>query len=336
MLPMALRPLRIIIPGGSGQVGTVLARHFHDNGHDVTTISRHPSTAVEWKTARWDGKTAGAWMGVVDGADVMINLAGRSVNCRYSPLHRHQILTSRTITTGLLGRAVAEAKHPPAVWLNASTATIYRHSFDRAMGEDDGELGGNEPEAPSKWKFSIDVAQSWERAFFHADIAPATRRVAMRSAMIMSPDQGGIFDALLRLVRWGLGGKAASGRQYISWIHDVDFIRAVEFVIGHADLEGAVNLSSPHPVPNREFMNCLRREWCTSYVGVPAARWMLELGAVALQTETELVLKSRRVVPQRLLKSGFEFHFPKWRSACHDLIQRWRATRDQDRSSLPA
>jgi uncharacterized protein (TIGR01777 family) len=334
MLRMALGPLRIVIPGGSGQMGTVLARHFYDNGHDVTTIARHPYRA-EWKTATWDGKSAGPWMKLIDAADIVINLAGRSVNCRYSNVHRHEILTSRTITTALVGQAIAEAKHPPALWLNASTATIYRHSMDRPMDERAGEIGSTEPGAPAKWGFSIQVATSWERAFFNAEIAATTRRVAMRSAMLMSPDTGGTFDILLRLVRWGLGGRAASGRQYVSWIHDADFIRAVEFLIEHGDLDGAVNLSSPNPLPNREFMDCLRSAWCTSYIGLPAARWMLELGALAMQTETELILKSRRVIPKRLLDAGFEFHFPMWRGACHDLVRRWRDLQEQANANLP-
>ncbi len=191
------------------------------------------------------------------------------------------------------------------------------------MDDVTGELGGSEPDAPPKWRFSIDVATSWERAFFAADV-PHTRRVAMRSAMTMSPDPGGVFDTLLWLVRWGLGGKAGSGKQYVSWIHDVDFIRAVEFLIENESLSGPVNLASPCPVPNREFMSCLRRAWCTSYIGLPATRWMLEIGAVLLRTETELILKSRRVVPRRLTDAGFEFHFPNWRGACVDLVERWR------------
>jgi uncharacterized protein (TIGR01777 family) len=320
---MALRsPLRIVIPGGSGQIGHLLARHFHEQGHSVTTIARHPQSA-EWKTLIWNGSDLGDWARAIDGANVVINLAGRSVNCRYNVRNRREITTSRTITTALVGQAIAQAADPPALWLNASTATIYRHSLNRPMDETTGELGGNELGAPEKWRFSIDVATSWEQAFFSA-MTPHTRKIALRSAMTMSPDPGGIFDTLLRLVRWGLGGPAASGRQYISWIHDVDFIRAIEFLIAHEELSGPVNICSPFPLTNRKFMHCLRRSWCTSYIGLPATRWMLEIGAILLRTETELVLKSRRVVPRRLLDSGFEFHFPNWRGACCDLVQRWR------------
>jgi len=219
--------------------------------------------------------------------------------------------------------AIARAAEPPRLWLNASTATIYRHSLDVPMDEISGEIGGSEPNVPANWRFSIEVATAWERAFFALEL-PHTRRIAMRCAMIMSPGDGGAFDPLLRLVRWGLGGASGSGRQYVSWIHDVDFIRAIEFLIARQDISGVVNIASPHPIPNRKFMSCLRRSWCTSYIGLPTPSWMLSIGAVLLRTETELVLKSRRVVPRRLLEAGFDFHFPNWRGACQDLVTRWR------------
>lgn len=316
------RPLRIVIPGGTGQIGQILARHFHEQGHAVTVLSRHPRPA-EWQTLLWDAQELGEWTELIEDSDVVINLAGRSVNCRYNAANRREIKNSRTISTGVVGRAIAKAAKPPRVWLNASTATIYRHALDRPMDEITGELGGNESGLPDKWGFSIDVATSWERAFFAAE-TPSTRKVAMRSAMTMSPDSGGVFDHLLRLVRWGLGGPSGSGRQYISWIHDVDFVRAVDFLIENEALSGVVNISSPCPLPNEEFMCCLRRAWCTSYIGLPAPRWMLSIGAVFLGTETELVLKSRRVVPRRLGEAGFDFHFPNWRGACQDLVHRWR------------
>lgn len=315
-------PLRIVLSGGSGQVGQILARHFHEQGHSVTVVARHPKPA-EWQTVVWDASSLGAWADVLDGADVVINLAGHSVNCRYNDANRREIKNSRIFTTNLIGQAITRSSHPPRLWMNASTATIYRHALDRSMDEFTGEVGGNEPNAPRKWQFSIDVATGWERTLFAAD-TPGTRKIALRSAMIMSPDRGGIFDALLGLVRWGLGGPAGSGRQYVSWIHDVDFIRAIEFLIAHEELNGPVNISSPFPIQNRKLMFCLRRAWCTSYIGVPAPRWALAIGAILLRTETELVLKSRRVVPRLLLDSGFEFHFPNWRGACQDLVQRWR------------
>jgi len=311
--------VKIVIPGGSGQVGQVLATHFHGAGHAVTVLSRHPGSAP-WRTVAWNGCDLGAWRQELDGADVAINLAGRSVNCRYNPQHRREILESRIRTTEAVGRAIAEAAHPPAVWMNASTATIYRHALDRPMDEATGELGGSEPDAPAAWRFSIQVATSWERAFFAA-ATPRTRKIALRSAMTMSPGRGGIFDTLLWLVRAGLGGTAGSGEQFVSWIHYLDFIRAIEYLIAHPEFDGPVNVCAPHPLPNREFMRILREAWGARF-GLSASNWMLEAGAALMRTETELILKSRRVVPRRLMTAGFEFQFPDWRGAATDLVGR--------------
>jgi uncharacterized protein (TIGR01777 family) len=208
------------------------------------------------------------------------------------------------------------------LWINASTATIYRHSLDREMDEATGELGGGELGVPDTWRFSIEVASRWEKAFFAAN-TPRTRKIALRCAMVMSAEQGGTFDFLLRLVRFGLGGTCASGKQFVSWIHEDDFVRALDYLVEHEELEGPVNVASPNPLPNEDFMRVLRRSWGTQ-VGLPGAKWMLEMGAFFLRTETELILKSRRVVPGLLLTSGFEFQFPEWRRAAADLLQRWR------------
>lgn len=272
----------------------------------------------------WDARTAGAWAAELDGADVVINLAGRSVNCRYNAANRREILESRTTSVRAVAEAMASAKRPPPVWLQASTATIYAHRYDAPNDEATGIVGGGEHDAPDTWRFSIDVATAWERAL-DAAVVPKTRKVRMRSAMVMSPDAGGIFATMLMLVRRGLGGAAGDGRQYISWIHENDFIRAVEFLIAR-DLDGAVNVASPHPLPNREFMTTLRRAWGTP-IGLPAAKWMLEIGAVFMRTETELVLKSRRVVPGRLLKEGFVFTYPDWAAAAEELCGRVRQAR---------
>jgi uncharacterized protein len=320
------RVWNLVLLGGSGQLGTVLARHFHGAGHSVTVVSRkcfsrNPGDAA-WKTASWDGQNLGEWVNPIGRADVVINLAGRNVNCRYGSRNRARILGSRLQSTELVGKAIAAAKAPPAVWLNASTATIYRHALDRAMDEETGELGGEEKNVPHTWSFSMDVAKRWEACFFAAK-TPGTRKVALRSAMTMSPDPGGIFDTLLRLVRLGLGGTAASGEQFISWIHELDFVRAVEFLIAEEAFEGVVNLAAPHPLPNAKFMKVLRDAWGTR-LGLPAMRWMLETGAFLIRTETELILKSRRVVPARLLSAGFEFVFPTWHEAARDLVEKWR------------
>jgi uncharacterized protein len=315
--------MRIVIPGGSGQVGTVLARHFHTRGHQVCVLARQlPLHPPPWQRALWNARALGDWVHHLDAADVVINLAGRSVNCRYNAANRKEILESRTLTTSLIGHAIASVPTPPKLWLNASTATIYAHSLDQPNDDLTGTLGGKESHAPSTWRFSIEVAKAWEDAFFHAP-TPHTRRVALRSAMTMSPSDGGIFATLLGLVRAGLGGTAASGQQYISWIHEADFLAAIDFLIARNDLEGPVNLSSPHPLPNREFMATLRRAWGAP-IGLPATEWMLEIGALLLSTESELILKSRRVLPTRLLQAGFGFAFPDWAPAAADLVRRYR------------
>ena len=316
--------LRIVIPGGGGQVGTMLSRYFHAQGHQVVVLARK-SVPAPWRVIAWDGKNLGAWTSELEDSDVVINLAGRNVNCRYTTENQKSIMNSRTEMTHLLGRAIGLLVHPPRLWLNSSTATIYRHAYDRPMDERTGEIGGSEPDAPPKWKFSIDVAKSWEATFFDA-VTPNTRKIALRSAMVMSPDRGGVFDLLLHLVRFGLGGAAGSGKQFISWIHDVDFVSALEFLIAHEEFEGSVNISSPNPLPNREFMTSLRQAW-GAQIGLPAATWMLEMGSIFLRTETELVLKSRRVVPGRLLEAGLQFQFPDWPVAAQNLVVRWRSAK---------
>jgi uncharacterized protein len=313
--------MKIVIPGGSGQVGHILARHFQKHDHDVTVLSRRPQ-AAPWREIAWDGVHAGDWVAALEECDVCINLAGRSVNCRYHAANRRTIFDSRIHSTRLLNTIISSLSRAPRVWLNASTATIYRHSLDRPMDEADGELGGNEPGAPDTWNFSIDVAKGWEEAFFSTP-TPRTRKVAMRSALTLSPDRGGIFDVLLGLVRRGLGGAQAGGAQFISWIHEADFIRAVELLIHREDLDGAINLASPHPLPNAEFLAVLRDAWGTR-IGLPSPRWLIEIGTFLMRTESELVLKSRRVVPGRLLDAGFRFQFPEWPAAAGDLVACWR------------
>jgi uncharacterized protein len=315
--------MKIIIPGGSGQVGSVLAQHFAAAGHEVVVLSRTPS-AAPWTTVAWDARTLGPWVDTFSGADVVINLAGRTVNCRYTPENRAAIIDSRVESARVVGHAIAQVARPPRVWLQASTATIYSHRYDAPNDDVTGVIGGDEPDVPDTWRFSIDVAKRWEAATL-AHTLPLTRTVLLRSALTLSPDADGVFDTLLRLVRFGLGGTNGSGRQFISWIHELDFIRAVEWCIAH-DLSGAVAVAAPGPVPNAEFMRTLREAWGTS-IGLPATNWMLEIGAIALQTETELILKSRRVVPTRLLEDGFVFTYPEWRGAADALCARWRSMR---------
>jgi uncharacterized protein len=317
--------MKVVIPGGSGQVGTVIARAFHRDGHDVIVLSRRPAVRP-WRVVPWDGATLGNWRREIDGCDVVINLSGRSVNCRYTAANREEILQSRVLSTRVVGEAIARAARRPRVWLQASTATIYAHRYDRPNDEHSGILGGRESNAPSSWRFSIDVARAWERAFEQA-VTEGTRKVALRSAMTLSPDPGGVFDTFLGLVRRRLGGSAGHGRQFISWIHHEDFVAALRWLIDCDDIEGAVNVAAPNPLPNDEFMRVLRESWGVSF-GLPVSKWMLEIGAVFMGTETELVLKSRRVVPARLLEHGFTFRFPDWRSAAPDLCRQWKAARD--------
>jgi uncharacterized protein len=322
--------MRIVIPGGSGQVGTVLARAFQRERHDVIVLSRRPQVRP-WRVVSWDGVTLGAWQRDIDGADVVINLAGRSVNCRYNAANREEILQSRIASTRVVGEAIGRAQRPPRVWLQASTATIYEHRYDGANDERSGVLGGQEPNAPSSWRFSIDVARAWERAFDEA-VTTATRKVTLRSAMTLSPDAGGVFDTLVGLVRRGLGGHAGNGRQFMSWIHYEDFVAAVRWLIERDDIDGIVNIASPNPVPNAEFMQLLRDAYGV-WFGLPALDWMLEIGAVLMRTETELILKSRRVVPRRLLEGGFTFRFPSWATAAENLCDQWKTMHGISRSA---
>jgi uncharacterized protein len=312
---------RIVIPGGSGHIGRFLARAFLAQGDCVTVLSRRPNVDAPWKTVLWNGMDPGNWMSELDGPDIVINLAGRSVNCRHTRRNQIEMMDSRVRTTQLVGEAIANAARPPSLWINASTATIYRHALDRAMDEATGEIGGAEPDAPSAWHSSIDVAASWERAFF-ASHTPATRKVALRSALVMAPGMGGVFDQFCGLVRMGLGGTIGTSDQFVSWIHYLDFVRAVRFIIANQEpnqkMDGCINVCAPHPLPNRDFMQALR-EACGAPFGIAASGRVLKLGAVLWRTETELLLKSRRVVPARLLEAGFEFLYREWPPAARDL-----------------
>ena len=314
--------MKIVLPGGNGQVGTVLARAFHRDGHEVTVLTRKTARPTVWRTSQWNLEEVKTWASELEGADVVINLAGRSVNCRHTPANRREIMESRVRSVQAVGRAIEMMKHPPRTWLQMSTAAIYSHRFDEANDELNGTIGGHEANVPASWQFSIDVATAWERALDEI-ITPSTRKVKIRSSIVMSPDRGGIFDVLLGLVRRGLGGTAGDGRQYVSWVHEADFVRAVYLLIERSDLEGAVNLASPISAPNREFMAILRRAWGTR-IGLPAPEWIIKIGSVLLRTEPELVLKSRWVAPKRLLQAGFRFEHPDWQEAAVELCSRWR------------
>ncbi|MFE9765429.1 TIGR01777 family oxidoreductase [Streptomyces sp. NPDC005808] len=315
--------MKIVIPGGTGQVGTILNRALTAAGHEVVVLTRRPTRARE---IHWDGENPGPWTEAIDGSDIVVNLAGRSVSCRYTPANLRAMMDSRVHSTQVVGEAIAAATHPPQLWLQMSTATVYAHRFDAPNDEATGVLGGTEAGVPDYWAYSVEIAKAWEQAQERAR-TPHTRKVALRSAMVMSPDRGGVFDVLLWLARLGLGGPVAGGAQYVSWIHDQDFVRAVEFLAAREDISGPVNLAAPVPLPQRAFMRALRTAWGVP-AGLPAAKWMAELGAFALRSDTELLLKSRRVVPGRLLEAGFTFDHPRWPEAAADLTRRKRGGPD--------
>ncbi|MEV0648738.1 DUF1731 domain-containing protein [Phytomonospora sp. NPDC050363] len=320
--------MKVVIPGGSGHVGAVLTRALLAQGHEVVHVSRHAGGAKPVRTVAWDGRTLGDWAAEIDGCDAVVNLAGRSVSCRYTAENLRAMMDSRVDSTRAVGEAIATAVKPPRVWLQMSTATIYAHFAGEPAdppNDESGTLGGFEPDVPAYWKYSVDIARAWERAQSEAD-TPTTRKVALRAAMVMSPDKGSVFDVLLRMTRLGLGGPVAGGAQYVSWIHGDDFSRAVEFLIDREDFTGPVNLAAPDPLPQRELMRGLRAAAKTP-IGLPATKWMAELGAVAMRSDTELLLKSRRVIAGRLPEAGFAFAHPRWRLAAADLVRRVREGR---------
>jgi uncharacterized protein (TIGR01777 family) len=310
--------MKVVIPGGSGHLGTLLARETHAAGHEVVVLSRSAHANQPWRTVTWDGVNAGDWMREIDGADVVINLAGRSVVCRYTPANRDEILRSRVDSTRAVGEAIAVAANPPHVWIQMSSATIYPHRLDAPNDECSAVTAAG----PSAWNFSVEVVKAWEAAIDEAR-TPRTRKVKLRSAIVMSPDDGGAFDVFLRLVRYGLGGRHGDGKQFVSWIHERDFVRAVAWLIEHRFTGGTVNVTAPNPLPNAEFMRAMREAW-GARVGLPSTEWMLEIGSLLLRTETELALKSRYVVPNRLLEAGFRFEFNEWPDAARDLCARWK------------
>lgn len=317
--------MKIVIAGASGFLGKYLVQRFRAAGDQVATIGRARADAT------WG--RSGAIASVVDGADVIINLAGKSVNCRYGPANRAEILRSRVETTRELGDAAASVAHPPALWLNSSTATIYRHAEDRPMTESTGELGTG---------FSVGIARAWEQAFFERDL-PTTRRVALRTAIVLG--DGGALVPLLNLARIGFGGAqidgpwlrskrriaagtlhefgARGGRQRFSWVHLDDVFGIIRFLIAHLEIDGVVNVAAPNPVDSVTVMRSIRRALRVPF-GIPLHRWLLEPGAWAIRTETELVLKSRWVIPERLLATGYRFAYPGVDDAVRQIVEERR------------
>ncbi|WP_203248926.1 TIGR01777 family oxidoreductase [Sporosarcina beigongshangi] len=292
---------KIVIAGGTGFIGQYFEEKFTDLGYEAIIISRQP------RHLSWTDRTS--IVDALEGAEMLINLAGKSVNCRYNEKNKKEILDSRTETTHILGQALVACKNPPSLWINSSTATIYRHAEDRPMSEVSGEIGTG---------FSVDVAKAWEEALFTFDL-PQTRTVALRMAIVLGED-GGVMEPYRNLVRFGLGGVQGSGKQMFSWIHVEDVFRIILFLQENKQLNGVFNCSAPQPISNREFMAQLRKSM-DRRIGLPSPKWMLEMGAVFMRTETELILKSRWVVPERLEKHGFKFTFSTIEEALRDIVK---------------
>ncbi len=307
--------MKIVIAGGTGHIGSFMVSYWREKNHQVVVLTRSPKATGE---IPWDGVNDGPWMKEVDGADVVLNLAGRTVNCRYTRENLKQMMDSRVYSTAAIGRAIANAQKPPQVWLQMSTATIYAHRFDGANDEYSGIIGGSETDVPAYWKLSIDIAKAWEQTQAQAH-TPQTRKVALRTSMVMGRHPESVLGVLRSLTHWGLGGAIAGGGQYVSWIHELDFARAVDFLMDSKEISGAVNVCAPTPIPQKEFMKILRTKVHSAF-GLPASAWMIKLGAVFMKTDAELVLKSRRVVPARLQQAGFEFCYEHWEDACDDLL----------------
>lgn len=300
---------KIILAGGTGSLGTKLANYYSDKAREIIILSRKSKAAQgNIRTVVWDAKTTGDWVMELEGADILINLCGKNVNCRYTEKNKAEILNSRLTPTRLLGEVIANLKTPPALWLNAASATIYRHAEDRPQDEETGDIG---------YGFSIDVCKQWERTFLEQQ-TPQTRKAALRIGIVLSQN-GGAFPALCNLVKLGLGGNQGNGNQYVTWIHEQDVAAITEWIYNHPELTGAINVTSPNALKNADVMRIIRKAYSIPF-GLPSPKWLLEIGAAIIGTETELVLKSRWVYPKRLLDSGYKFQYPKADHAINDLV----------------
>ncbi|WP_394747273.1 TIGR01777 family oxidoreductase [Spongiimicrobium salis] len=302
---------KLVIAGGSGFLGQACSQHFATMFEKIIVLTRGESrTSNNLDYMHWDAESLGPWASHINHCDVLLNLTGKSVDCRYTPKNKVTILNSRVNSTTILGKAIALAQHPPKLWLNSSTATIYRHSLDLEMCESQGEIGHG---------FSVEVARAWEKAFFQHP-TPTTRKVALRTSIVLGP-QGGAFKPLKMLVQCGLGGRQGRGNQKFSWIHLKDFLRSLEYIMEHETLVGPINIVAPQITTNTELMktfrNALKRPW-----GIPLPEWLLHLGANIIGTETELVLKSRNVIPKILLNHGFTYNHPTLKSAIKNCLHR--------------
>jgi len=300
---------KLILAGGTGFLGQAIIDRFNKQGTQIIIFTRGENKKIEnISYIHWDGKTPGEWVKELEGSDVLINLTGKSVDCRYNEKNKKEIISSRVNATKVLGEAINKLADPPKVWLNSASATIYRHAEDKAMDEYTGEPGTG---------FSVGVCQAWEEAFNEIK-NPKTRKIALRISMVLGKG-GGVIPVMKKVVKSGLGGKMGTGKQFISWIHEEDFLNALEHLIRNEQASGAYNLAAPEPIQNKKFMEVMRQQLNVK-MGLPAMKWMLEIGAFFIGTETELILKSRRVVPGRLLKEGFVFKYPATELALKNLL----------------
>lgn len=305
----------LVIPGGSGFLGLQLAHYFSAQQWEVTILSRKqhaPKHNIDF--VQWDGKTLGSWATVIDGADVVVNMAGRTVNCRYNKTNKQQILDSRIDSTRVLGQAIAQAAQPPELWINSSSATIYQDTRGTAAANDEheGKIGTD---------FSMNVCKAWEKEFMTAKLPQSVRKIALRTAIVIGKEKGGAMEYLINLTKYWLGGTQGNGQQFISWVHLNDFSRIVDFLIQKKAVSGIINVAAPNPVTNQVFMAKLRKVLGRSW-GMPTPKFLLEIGAIFLQTQTELVLKSRKVISKRLEEEGFEFDFPTIEEAFKEICQK--------------
>jgi len=291
---------KIVIAGGTGFTGQYFTKKFKALGYEVFIISRQQQH-INWNNTA-------EIVEALEGAEMLINLAGKSVDCRYNEKNKQEIYDSRIETTKTLGEALLKCSNPPELWINSSTATIYRHAEDRPMTESTGEIGAG---------FSVNVATNWEKAFFDFHLTK-TRQVALRMAIVLGKD-GGVVKPLKNLVRFGLGGKQGKGNQMFSWIHIEDLFNIIVFLQKQKTLSGVYNTAAPNPVNNKMLMELLRKEMNVKF-GLPSPGWLLKFGAIIIKTETELILKSRWVVPEKLLKAGFQFTYSSIDKALHNIL----------------